>query len=340
MIRVSQLTKDFVTYKTREGMLGAIAGLFHRRRSVTRAVDQMEFAIDVGEMVGYIGPNGAGKSTTIKMLTGILRPTSGDIEVAGFVPAVDRQRYVRHIGVVFGQRTQLWWDLAVVESFNLLGRIYEIPKSTFHRRMGELTDLLGLEEFLDTPVRKLSLGQRMRCDLAASLLHRPRILFLDEPSIGLDVLGKARMREFLRDINQRERVTVLLTTHDLNEMEKLCSRIILIDHGRKLFDGDLSELVDRYVPQRRIIAEVESIPGQETREYLGSIGIETRDGDAGRVEFSYSRKDMPATKAIEALMSRVPIRDLRLEEPGIESVIHEMDARHELRQQVAIPVGA
>jgi ABC-2 type transport system ATP-binding protein len=339
MIRVTNLTKDFITYKTREGMLGAIAGLIHRKRTVTRAVDAMTFNIGEGEMVGYIGPNGAGKSTTIKMLTGILRPTSGEIEVAGFNPSIERRRYVRHIGVVFGQRTQLWWDLAVVESFNLLGRIFEIPRDEYRRRLGELSELLGLAEFLDTPVRKLSLGQRMRCDLAASLLHRPKILFLDEPSIGLDVLGKSRMREFLLDINQRERVTVLLTTHDLDEMELLCRRIILIDHGHKLFDGDVTELVDRYAPHRRIVAEVESIPEPDHLAEMEQLGIRTKQLEAGRFEFAYNRREMTAARAIEIVMGRAAIRDLRLVEPGIESVIREMDSRRELRQTGAKTVG-
>jgi ABC-2 type transport system ATP-binding protein len=331
MIQVSALTKEFVSHKTGEGVLGALVGLVKRTRSVTVAVDRMDFSIGEGEMVGYIGPNGAGKSTTIKMLTGILRPTSGEITVAGFVPALQRRKYVRHIGVVFGQRTQLWWDLAVVESFHLLGKIYEIPTAEYRKRLGELSELLGLAEFLNTPVRKLSLGQRMRCDLAASLLHKPRILFLDEPSIGLDVLGKAKMRDFLLDINQREKVTVLLTTHDLDEMERLCRRIILIDHGRKLFDGDMMELVDRYAPNRRIIAEVESVPEGDIREALLAGGIETRDLEDGKIEFSYNRQTLSAARAIEQVLARVPVRDLRLEEPGIESVIHAMDQRHEFQ---------
>jgi ABC-2 type transport system ATP-binding protein len=331
MIFVRGLIKDFVTYKTREGLLGALAGLVHRKKTVTRAVDQMEFEIAEGEMVGYLGPNGAGKSTTIKMLTGILRPSAGTIQVAGFHPAVDRVRYVRHIGVVFGQRTQLWWDLAVVESFQLLGRIFEIPKADYQRRMGELTELLSLQEFLNTPVRKLSLGQRMRCDLAASLLHKPKILFLDEPSIGLDVLGKARMREFLLEMNRREKVTVLLTTHDLDEMEKLCTRVILIDHGRKRFDGQWQDLVDRYAPNRRILAEVESELTADQQRALAQVGLTAKQADDGKIEISYGRREISAARAIEALLKILTVRDLRLEEPGIESVIHEMEARKELQ---------
>ena len=211
-------------------------------------------------MVGYIGANGAGKSTTIKMLTGILTPTSGEIVCNGFVPYRERTRYVATIGVVFGQRTQLWWDIAVVESFRLLKEIYGLTDAQYRERMDLFDRVLGLKAYLHQPVRKLSLGERMRCDLAASLLHRPPLLFLDEPTIGLDVVAKANVREFLQEINRHDGTTVLLTTHDLSDIETLCSRVIVIDHGRLLFDGALDELRDRILPVTSIVFDVKRAP--------------------------------------------------------------------------------
>ena len=212
----------------------------------------MSFSIEKGEMVGYIGPNGAGKSTSVKMLTGILVPTSGQIRINGFVPHKQRRHYVKTIGVVFGQRTQLWWDIAVIESFKLLRRIYDVSQQDFERRMGLFDEILGIREYLHTPVRKLSLGERMRCDLAAALLHNPPLLFLDEPTIGLDVVAKDHIRQFLRAINREFRTTVLLTTHDLDDIEELCRRIMIIDHGKLLYDGQLSDLKSRLLRTKQI----------------------------------------------------------------------------------------
>ena len=213
IIEVKDLTKEFRTFRRREGVLGALQNLFVREHVTVRAVDHVSFAIEPGEMVGYIGANGAGKSTTIKVLTDILVPTSGHVVSNGFVPYRERRRYTKHIGVVFGQRTQLWWDIAVIESFKLLKEIYEIPERDYRQRLDMFSDLLNLREYLHTPVRKLSLGERMRCDLAASLLHNPPLLFLDEPTIGLDVVAKDRIREFMKEVNRTEGTTVLLTTH-------------------------------------------------------------------------------------------------------------------------------
>ena len=221
-------------------MWGSIQNLFVRDYKTVSAVDSVNFSIERGEMVGYIGPNGAGKSTSIKMLTGILVPSSGEIRVNGFVPFRQRRQYVKTIGVVFGQRTQLWWDIAVVESFKLLRRIYDVPQRDFDARMERFDEILGIRDYLHTPVRKLSLGERMRCDLAAALLHNPPLLFLDEPTIGLDVVAKDHIRQFLRAINREFQTTVLLTTHDLDDIEELCRRIMIIDHGKVLYDGPLS----------------------------------------------------------------------------------------------------
>ena len=240
LIHVHDLCKHFRTFRRREGVWGSIQNLFVRDYRTVTAVDRVGFSIERGEMVGYIGPNGAGKSTTIKMLTGILVPTSGEIRVNGFVPFRQRRQYVKTIGVVFGQRTQLWWDIAVIESFKLLRRIYDVPQRDFDARMERFNEILGINDYLHTPVRKLSLGERMRCDLAAALLHNPPLLFLDEPTIGLDVVAKDHIRHFLRAINREFHTTVLLTTHDLDDIEELCRRIMIIDHGRVLFDGHLS----------------------------------------------------------------------------------------------------
>src|ERR1700686_3686836 len=245
LISVCELSKQFRTYRRREGLWGGIQNLFHREHQYVTAVDRVSFSIQRGEMVGYIGPNGAGKSTTIKMLTAILGPSSGEIVVNNFVPWRQRTAYVKIIGVVFGQRTQLWWDIAVIESFKLLRRIYDVSQRDFDERMEAFNQILGIRDYLHTPVRKLSLGERMRCDLAAALLHNPPLLFLDEPTIGLDVVAKDHIRKFLRAINREFRTTVLLTTHDLSDIEELCKRILVIDKGKILFDGQLAEMKSR-----------------------------------------------------------------------------------------------
>src|SRR6202046_5138363 len=245
LIHVHELCKHFRTFKRREGVWGSIQNLFVRDYRTVAAVDRVSFSIERGEMVGYIGPNGAGKSTSIKMLTGILVPTSGEAVVNGFVPFRQRRQYVKTIGVVFGQRTQLWWDIAVIESFKLLRRIYDVPQRDFDARMELFDQILNIREYLHTPVRKLSLGERMRCDLAAALLHNPPLLFLDEPTIGLDVVAKDHIRQFLRAINKEFRTTVLLTTHDLDDIEELCRRIMIITHGKLLSDGPLDQLKER-----------------------------------------------------------------------------------------------
>lgn len=324
LISVKNLSKTFQTKRVGEGLTGALKGLFHRETIQTVAVDDISFEIAEGEFIGYIGANGAGKSTTIKMLTGILLPSSGTIEVAGFVPFRERRAYVRNIGVVFGQRTQLWWDLAVTESFRLLGKIYEIPTQEYKRRIETLTELLDLREFLNTPVRKLSLGQRMRCDLAASLLHKPRVLFLDEPTIGLDVLGKAKIREFLKELNATERVTILLTTHDLDDIEQLCRRIIVIDQGRKVFDGELERLLLESAPLKRLVVEFDGEPVEGAFGDLANIAFRRLDSLQG--EFTFDRTRMSSVDVIQQVMTRHSVRDIRIEEPGIEDVVKDLYA--------------
>lgn len=252
-IQVQDLNKTFKVQKNREGLKGAFADLFKREYTEVTAVKDISFTIPQGEICGYIGENGAGKSTTIKMLSGILVPTSGSLSVGGFVPYLEREKFVRNIGVVFGQRSQLWWDIGVIESFQLLRKVYRVPEADFKQRLDELVERLELQDLLNRPVRKLSLGQRMRCELVAALLHNPSIVFLDEPTIGLDIVVKSEIRQFLKDMNRDHGTTILLTTHDLQDIEALCSRVIMLDDGRIIYDGGLEELKRRWGTGREVL---------------------------------------------------------------------------------------
>ncbi len=256
IISVHNLRKEFKVYKHYEGLLGSIRNLVSSRYTIIKAVDDVSFDVQEGQIVGYVGPNGAGKSTTIKMLTGILVPTSGNITVNGLTPYKRRKENAFQIGVVFGQRTQLWWDLPVIESFQLLRRIYHIPHDRFKVNIDIFNDLLKIGEFINTPVRKLSLGQRMRCDLSAALLHDPPILYLDEPTIGLDIVAKLKIRSFLKDINSERKTTIILTTHDLSDVEKLCDRMMIIDHGKVIYDGTVNEIKRIHGRRRRLIVDI------------------------------------------------------------------------------------
>ena len=246
MIKVENLSKAFKINKKYPGFRGAIKSFFSREYTIKKAVEDISFEIEEGEIVGYIGANGAGKSTTIKMMTGILVPTSGKVVVDGIIPYEEREKNAKDIGVVFGQRTQLWWDLPLSETFSLLKEIYNVNDKDFKERMDFLNEILDLNEFILSPVRTLSLGQRMRADLAAALIHNPKIIYLDEPTIGLDVVVKEKVREAIKKINEMYNTTVILTTHDLNDIEELCNRIIIIDNGKKLYDGSLSEIKNKY----------------------------------------------------------------------------------------------
>ncbi|AIQ64202.1 daunorubicin ABC transporter ATP-binding protein [Paenibacillus stellifer] len=251
-IDVQDLRKTFKVQKNRGGLKGAFVDLFKREYNEVMAVKDISFQIPEGEICGYIGENGAGKSTTIKMLTGILVPTSGHLTVGGYVPYEEREKFVRNIGVVFGQRSQLWWDIGVVESFELLRKVYRVGEADYRKRLDELVERLELQELLNRPVRKLSLGQRMRCELVAALLHNPSIVFLDEPTIGLDIVVKSEIRSFLKDMNREHGTTILLTTHDLQDIEALCSRVIMLDDGRIIYDGGLDELKQRWGTGREV----------------------------------------------------------------------------------------
>jgi len=328
LITVRNLTKDYQTSRRREGVWGGVVDLVLPRRETLRAVNGVSFDVGAGEMVGYIGANGAGKSTTIKMLTGILTPTSGEVRVGGLTPWRDRTHYTRHIGAVFGQRTQLWWDLAVIESFHLLRKIYEVPESEYRNQLGMLRELLQLDDFLHQPVRKLSLGQRMRCDLAAALLHSPRLLFLDEPTIGLDVVAKESVRRFLEEIRDQHGVTVLLTTHDLGDIQQLCRRIVIIDHGVVVFDGDLADLRTGVGDHVRLTVELrEPTPWRILAADTGDLPVRWREQDGLIHVADYSRQDVRSADVIKDVVNARSVQDLRIEEQDIEEIVREIYRR-------------
>ncbi|MBG9588070.1 ABC transporter ATP-binding protein [Cytobacillus firmus] len=316
IIEVEHLMKDFMIAKRETGFLGAVKSLVKREHIKKEAVKDISFSINEGEMVGYIGPNGAGKSTTIKMLTGILVPTSGSVKVNGIIPYENRQENAKNIGVVFGQRTQLWWDLPTIESFELLKEIYQVPDKRYKENMDTFIEILGLDEFLNTPVRQLSLGQRMRADIAASLLHDPPILFLDEPTIGLDVVAKEKMRTFIKEINKERSITVILTTHDMEDIEKLCERMILIDHGQKVYDGEIAVVKERFGKMRTLIVDLE-----ESSHSLKLKGGEVFKEEASRFWIRFNRDDVSASGLIAQITETHNIKDLTVEEPAIESII-------------------
>lgn len=333
LISVKDLCKHFRAFRRRPGLLGGIQNLFVREYQMVRAVDRITFAIEPGEMVGYIGPNGAGKSTTIKMLTGILVPSSGEMRSNGLVPWKQRTAYVKTIGVVFGQRTQLWWDIAVVESFKLLRRIYGVSQRDFDERMELFHQVLGISDYLNTPVRKLSLGERMRCDLAAALLHNPPILFLDEPTIGLDVVAKDHIRKFLRAINERYRTTVLLTTHDLDDIEELCRRIMIIDHGRLLYDGPLSELKHKLLRTKQIkFALRESDAAKALGRALAAEGLQAEAVDEMTYRVLFDRTRVSTAELIRKILAAGDIRDLLIEDEPIEEIIKRIYAGEDVME--------
>jgi ABC-2 type transport system ATP-binding protein len=320
LVQVRDLVKVFRVTRKEPGLKGALKGLFRSETSQLRAVDGVSFSLERGEMVGYIGPNGAGKSTTIKMLTGILTPTSGEIVVNGMVPWRDRRVYTKRIGVVFGQRTQLWWDIAVVESFRLLREIYGVPETDYAARMKEFDDLLEIGRYLHQPVRKLSLGERMRCDLAASLLHSPPLLFLDEPTIGLDVVAKSNVRAFLSEVNRRDGTTVILTTHDLDDIEELCRRVVIIDRGQVLYDGVLQGLRDRHLPEARIRFDLRDAAGTGEAS-LDVAGRRAERVGKNRYQIVVDKRTATAADVIREIVNRYPVVDLSVSEPDIEEVV-------------------
>ena len=319
MITVENLQKYFQVGKHRRGLWGAVRNLVSSDYNTVRAVDGISFTVQAGELVGYLGPNGAGKSTTIKMLTGLLVPSGGELRVNGYVPWRERERYVAGIGAVFGQRTTLWWDLPVIESLELLQFIYRIPLDRFRQNLQDFRTLLELDEFLHSPVRSLSLGQRMRADLCAAMLHDPALLFLDEPTIGLDVVAKERMRHFIAHINQARGTTILLTTHDLADVEKLCNRVMIIDHGHLLYDGKLEQLQERFGGKRELVVDL-----AEAYADVSVAGADIVQHQDLRVTYQFARQEVTASELIGRLSARFRIRDLSVREPEIEATIRRI----------------
>jgi viologen exporter family transport system ATP-binding protein len=309
LIEVEDLWKRFAV---REGR-------FRRTRRVVEAVAGVSFSVERGAMLGYIGPNGAGKSTTVKMLTGILVPSDGHVRVAGLEPSRQRIQLARRIGAMFGQRIQLWWDLPLIDSFELLRHIYRVPEERYRANLASFRDILELDPFLRTPVRQLSLGQRIRGELVASLLHDPEVVFLDEPTIGLDVVARQRVREFLAEVNRERGVTVLLTTHDLSDIERLCERILIIDHGRTIYDGDIPALKERYGEERTLVVDLE-----EPAPPLDVPGARVEDVDGPRQTLRFRGSAAELTAAVAA---RARIVDLTIREPDIEEIVRRIYER-------------
>lgn len=315
MIEVKNLSKTFKVYKRNQGLTEAVKALFNRKYEIVQALDNVSFTINEGEMVGYIGPNGAGKSTTIKIMSGILNPDKGQCIINGRTPWKDRINHVRDIGVVFGQRSQLWWDVPVIDSFSLIKDIYKVSEDQYKKNIKGLTELLNIGDIIKTPTRQLSLGQRMRCEIAASLIHDPKILFLDEPTIGLDSISKISVREFIKDINKEKKTTVILTTHDTQDIEALTKRIILIGKGRVLLDGQLEDLKEKFSKDRTI-----------TLNYYGDLnqlccGLKLSEKYDGRAVVEVDTDVISVSDAIGYLSSKVNINDVQVSSTTVEDVV-------------------
>ena len=303
MIDVEGLKKYYKIAKRDKGLLQTMRGLFNRKYEIRKAVDDISFQIKKGEIVGFIGPNGAGKSTTIKMLSGILYPDEGKLGVNGFVPYKQRKQYVKNIGVVFGQKTQLNWDLPLIESFELMKFIYKIPQEKYEKNLHKFVKLLDMEDFINQPVRQLSLGQRMRGDIVAALLHSPEVVFFDEPTIGLDVVAKEKIRDFIKYMNKTEQTTIIFTTHDMQDIEKVCDRLIIIDFGKKVYDGSIDEIKTKYAYSKTVEMLLED----------GTKQIQTFDV-----------RKVPMNEVMEKLFAKYHIKDIAICEPEIDAIIRDI----------------
>ncbi len=319
MIKVEGISKSFKVAKRSTGLLQATKALFHREHTIVEALKDISFTIEPGEIVGYIGPNGAGKSTTIKIMSGILVPDGGNCSIMGYTPWKERTQYVKNIGVVFGQRSQLWWDVPVIDSFELLKDIYKIPQQEYKNTLDLLIETLELQSIMNSPVRQLSLGQRMRCEIAASLLHNPKILFLDEPTIGLDAVSKIAVRQFIKTINQEKGVTVVLTTHDMNDIEALANRVILIGKGSLLYDGKLDELRSRFGTNKTITADY-----RKNSSPINIPGTTTINWSPEHVVLSVDTEQTRTSKVITQLSNQVDLLDVTIESQPIEDIIVQL----------------
>ncbi|MBP7211337.1 ATP-binding cassette domain-containing protein [bacterium] len=327
MIEVKDLKKDYKINIKKEGLTGAFISLFNPKYEIKHAVKGVNFSVEEGEMVGYIGANGAGKSTTIKMLTGILTPTSGEVIVNGLCPTKDRIKNNKKIGAVFGQRTQLWWDIPVIESYKLIQKIYELPDEDYKKNIEYFSKTLGLEELLKVPVRQLSLGQKMRCEIAAAFLPNPKIVYLDEPTIGLDFMVKEKIRKFIKQLNKEKKTTVILTTHDLQDIEEICSRIIIIDNGMIMFDGDLEEIrqeFSKFSVAKLLIKEITP----ELTDYLKKTeDFELLDIEENVLSIKFDRSKITIAGIFEKLASITSVLDLSIEEVSIETIVKTLYER-------------
>ena len=329
MIQVTNVSKEFKKVIKEQGLKGSVKSLFHKQTEIVKAVDDISFHVDEGEVLGFIGPNGAGKSTAIKMLTGILTPTSGEIMINGQVPYKNRKKYVKEIGVVFGQRTQLWWDLPLTETFTVLKEIYQVEDSAFKKRMDFLNEVLELDSFKTSPVRTLSLGQRMRADIAASMLHNPKVLFLDEPTIGLDVVVKDNIRKAIAEINKEEKTTIILTTHDLSDIELLCKRIVMIDKGKIVYDGELDSMKRKYGKTREIHINLVNRDDISKLDIAGSFNVLGADDyelsiDGKKVILKFDSTKVTVADMLSYVLATIPVKDIAVAEADIEEIIRRL----------------
>ena len=323
VIEVNGLTKAFRTYKKQPGFSGAVRGLFRRQYEQTLAVNDVSFRIEPGELVGFLGPNGAGKTTTLKMLAGLLYPTSGSAKVLGHVPWERHDEYRRQFALVLGQKNQLWWDLPARESLELNAKIYGIPPEQFRRTVGELTELLGVKDKLNVNVRELSLGERMKMEIIASLLHQPRVLFLDEPTIGLDVVSQKTVREFLRRHNAEQKTTIILTSHYMADIQALCERVIIIDHGKLFFDGKLNEIVDRFADYKLLTLRCENLASYPAEKFAAAGEVTEKTADTLTLKVRRER----VIAVCKSLLDELPVSDIDIQEVPIEDVIRQIFAR-------------
>ncbi|ATF11549.1 ATP-binding cassette domain-containing protein [Brevibacillus sp. HB1.2] len=325
MIQVNHLQKDFRIHQSRPGLGGAFRDLFSREYKTVNAVDDLSFTVEEGEMFALIGENGAGKSTTIKMLTGILTPSDGEIVINGYVPFKQREDYVRSIGVVFGQRSQLWWDLSPLESFRLLKSVYKVDEAEGEKWLERLIEELDISPFVSQPVRKLSLGQRMRCEVAASLIHKPRLLFLDEPTVGLDVLVKQKIREFLRNLNETENMTILLTTHDVSDIEALCKRVLVMDKGKLIFDGLLNDLKEKWGNGTEVSFQMKKRTSTAAlRQALGEMPCEIEQINDFTLSVKVARSQEMLPFVLSTVMSSFEVSDVKIEETSTEDIVRNI----------------
>jgi len=330
-VETIDLCKTYVSTKKQPGIAGSIKGLFSREKNETEAVKNVNLSVEEGEIVAFLGPNGAGKTTTLKMLSGILYPTSGKASVLGYAPFERRDEMLRKIALVMGNKNQLWWDLPAWDSFVVLRELYEVPHDRFKVRLDALVETLQLEKIVHTQVRKMSLGERMKCELVAALIHSPRVLFLDEPTIGLDVVSQKRIREFLQQMHKEDGSTILLTSHYMQDVTELCDRVIVIDHGSKVFDGTLNSLTSRFSGTRVVTVVLSETVAKEDLERYGTVLA----SDEGEAQIEVPRAETAASVA--SLLQNLPVVDVRIEEPSMEEIVRRLFAENEKTAQNRTP---